>query len=140
MSANGYYNGFSPEERSGTLALVRAALADGTLAIPTRCSVCGAQPTKPLQWHSVDYRKPLNAHPICRGCHVRVHARFRHPDSWRTYVARLPSAGWFQGLTVDPRSLTRPFDKSYPDGASGALQSAAVASLPSDEKSKFRAG
>lgn len=121
MSANGYYNGFSRADRSGTLAIVRAALIDGRLATPTQCSVCGNRPNKPLQWHSEDYRKPLDAHPICRGCHVRVHARFRHPDRWLAYTARLQPTGWFQGLTLDPQSLTRPFDESYPPRLSGHI-------------------
>jgi hypothetical protein len=113
VSANGYYNGFSPADRNGTLAIVRAALADGRLPAPTRCSVCGDQPAKPLQWHSEDYRKPLDARPICRGCHIRIHARFRHPDRWREYISGLDPAGWYQNLSVDPRSLTRPFDETH---------------------------
>lgn len=140
MNAKGYYNGFGPADRNGTLAIVRAALADGTLPTPTRCSVCGVRATKPLQWHSEDYRKPLNAHPICRGCHVRVHARFRHPDRWQAYVARLPPADWVQRLTVDPRSLTRPFDESYPEGLLKMLPSVPAVSLPSEGKSQFPAG
>lgn len=114
MSAKGYYNGFGPADRHGTLAIVRAALANGTLPMPTRCSVCGQRATSSLGWHSEDYRKPLDARPICRGCHVRVHARFRHPDRWRAFVVVLDPLGWYQGLSVDPRSLTRPFDQTYP--------------------------
>lgn len=117
MSANGYYNGFGPADRNGTLAIVRTALADGTLPTPTRCSVCGNRPAQPLQWHSEDYRKPLDAHPICRGCHVRVHARFRHPARWHEHVRRFDPMGWFQHLSVDPRSLTLPFDETYPMNA-----------------------
>ena len=136
MSAKGYYNGFDPVGRGGALATIRAALADGTLRPPTQCSVCAQRPTKPLGWHSEDYRKPLDAHPICRGCHVRVHARFRHPDRWLAYIRGLDPAGWFQGLSVDPLSLTRPFDESYPNGSPAASPSIAaeptgvMASLP----------
>lgn len=112
MSANGYYNGFGPADRNGTLAIIRAAEADGTIPTPIRCSVCGQQPATGLQRHSEDYRRPLDAHAICRGCHVRVHGRFRHPDRWRAFTERL-GPGWFQGLSVDPLSLTQPFDVTY---------------------------
>lgn len=113
MSANGYYNGFGPADRNGTLAIVRAAEADGTIPTPTLCSVCGQRPTTTLQRHSEDYRRPLDAHPICRGCHVRVHVRFRYPARWRAFTETL-GPGWFQGLSVDPRSLIQPYDVTYP--------------------------
>jgi hypothetical protein len=114
MSANGYYNGFSPADRQGTLAAVKAAEAAGIIPVPTVCSVCGKEPTTGLQRHSENYCRPLDAYPICRGCHVRVHARFRHPDAWRAFINSLDPAGWVQSLTVDHRSLTRPFDETYP--------------------------
>lgn len=114
MKANGYYNGFGPADREGTLDTVRQAIADGLLAPPEQCSICGQRPTKPLQWHSEDYRRPLEAHPVCRGCHIRVHARFRHPDRWRAHISRLDPTGWFQMLSIDTKSLTQPFDETYP--------------------------
>lgn len=114
MSANGFYNGYSPAERNGANAAIRAAIARGDLSVPERCSVCQQAPNRPLQWHSERY-DILDAFPICRGCHVRVHARFRHPDRWLAYISRLDPAGWFQDLSVDPISLTRPFDETYPN-------------------------
>lgn len=119
MRAKGFYNGFSPAERSGTLAIIRAAIADGSLATPSACSVCQQSSEKPLGWHSEDYRHPLDALPICRGCHVRVHARFQHPNSWRAFIRPLDASAWFQNLSVDPQSLTRPFDETYPGGLAG---------------------
>lgn len=115
MNAKGYYNGFGPLDRKGALATIRAAVADGSTAAPTSCSVCGSCPDYRLGFHGEDYRRPLSAFPICRGCHVRVHARFRHPDRWREYISRFDPDSWFQQLSVDPASLTRPFDETYPE-------------------------
>lgn len=111
----GYYNGFGPNERKGALASVRAAIAAGTVPMPTRCSVCGVCPDYDLGFHGEDYRRPLAAYPICRGCHVRLHARFRHPDRWRDYISRFDPDGWFQRLSLDPRSLRQPYDQTYPE-------------------------
>lgn len=112
---NGFYNGFSPKEREGALAAIRTAIADGRVSPPTSCSVCGRSPDYPLGFHGEDYRVPLAAYPICRGCHVRVHARFRHPERWREYISRFDRDGWFQHLSLDPASLKRPYDQTYPE-------------------------
>lgn len=116
MSAKGFYNGFSPADRDGTLAIVRAAVADGRVPSPAQCSVCGERPTKPLGWHSEDYRTPLAARPICGRCHYAVHIRFRRPDYWQAYIAALAPGSWFHRLSVDPAALERPFDETYPHG------------------------
>jgi hypothetical protein len=113
MNTNGFYNGWSPVQRNGTNAAIRAAIARGDLTVPDKCSVCQRVPNRPLQWHSERY-DVLDAYPICRSCHIRVHARFRHPDSWRAFIKSLDPAGWVQSLTVDPRSLTHPFAETYP--------------------------
>lgn len=113
MKANGWYNGFSPAQRNGANAAIRAAIARRDLAVPEKCSVCQQVPNRSLQWHSERY-DVLDAYPICRSCHIRVHARFRHPDSWRAFIKFLDPAGWVQSLTVDPQSLTRPFTETYP--------------------------
>ena len=119
--SDGFYNGFGPKERKGALAAIRAAIADGFVPSPTSCSVCGVCPDYTLGFHGEDYRRPLAAYAICRGCHVRVHARFRNPDRWREHISCLDPSGWFQSLSVDPRSLTRPFDETYPGGSLRSL-------------------
>lgn len=123
MTANGYYNGFSPKQRSGANAAIRAAIVRGTLDAPTACSVCLQTPVAPLQWHSERY-DILDAYPICRGCHVRVHARFNHPDRWRSFIARLDPGAWFQSVSMDPASLTQPFGVTYPSGRSRSSEEA----------------
>lgn len=110
----GWYNGFGPKDRAGTLATIRAAIADGSICPASSCSVCLRSPASSLGWHSEDYRRPLDAFRICRGCHIRVHARFRHPERWRAFISGLDPAAWFQRLTLDPSSLTRPYDETYP--------------------------
>lgn len=115
MNTNGFYNGWSPAQRNGANAAIRAAIVRGDLTVPDKCSVCQRVPNRPLQWHSERYDVP-DAYPICRSCHIRVHARFRHPDNWNAFIKSLDPAGWVQSLTVDPYSLTRPFDETYPGG------------------------
>lgn len=110
----GWYNGFGPKERSGTLATIRAAIAEGSISPPSSCSVCLRSPASLLGWHSEDYRRPLDAFPVCKSCHIRIHARFRHPERWRAFISGLDPAGWFQRLTVDPASIQRPYDETYP--------------------------
>ena len=110
----GFYNGFGPKDRAGALATIRAAVADGSIPAPSACSVCQSCPAAPLGWHGEDYRRPLEAFPICRGCHFRVHARFRYPERWKAFIRDLDPAGWFQKLTLDPSSLMRCYDETYP--------------------------
>lgn len=113
----GFYNGFGPKERSGTLATIRAAIADGSLSQPTSCSVCGCTPASALQWHSENYFRPLDAYPICRGCHIRVHARFRHPNRWLDFLERATSPDcWARQLSLDPASRYQPYNVTYADG------------------------
>lgn len=108
---NGFYNGWGTAERQGSLARVRAAIAAGVLAIPERCSVC-QRDDKPIGWHSERY-DVLDVYPVCRGCHIRIHARFRYPKRWREFISRL-GPGWYQNLSIDARSLTRAYAITYP--------------------------
>lgn len=105
MSGN-YYNGFSPKERGAWKAPLRH--------LSTCCSVCGRGPGCSLVWHAEDYRTHDSSFTVCKRCHYAIHIRFRRPDYWRGYISRLDPAGWFQNLSVDPQSLLRPFDQTYP--------------------------
>lgn len=116
---SGYYNGFGPKERTGVLAALKVAMATGAMPRPVHCSACGCMPGKPLGWHSEDYRRPLDAFPICTRCHYALHIRFHRPAYWQRYIRSLDQAGWCQHLSVDPLSLTRAFDETYPGGQTG---------------------
>ncbi|MGN6270269.1 MAG: hypothetical protein ACTHM0_10305 [Sphingomonas sp.] len=104
------------------MAILKAALADGIVPPAYVCSVCGVTAGKPLGRHSEDYRRPLDAYPVCTRCHYAIHIRFRRPDYWRRYIARLDPEGWFNRLSVDPHCVTRPFDDTYPRGLRKPVQ------------------
>jgi ribosomal protein L40E len=116
----GWYNGFSPEARRATLPIQKQAIAEGTLAKPEVCSVCGFRngdapwPENSVWLHDEDYRRPLDAHPICRRCHGVLHRRFVTPEPWLDLVARHGGRGaWFEALSLDPVSQHRPYDDTY---------------------------
>lgn len=98
------------------MTILKAALADGTVPPAYVCSVCGVTAGKPLGRHSEDYRRPLDAYPVCTRCHYAIHIRFRRPAYWRRYVGALPVDGWFRRLAIDADSLHRNFDLTYPTG------------------------
>ena len=99
------YNGFSPRERRVWNHLVRP--------VALHCSICGCGPEKPVGWHGEDYRRADS----CRACHNAIHMRFRRPDHWQRLVRQHEHPGaWFTLLSIDPASLTRPFDETYPEG------------------------
>lgn len=104
------YNGFTPRERRAWNHLERPT--------PDRCSICGrGPPEKPVAWHGEDYRRPDSIYAVCRACHNAIHIRFRRPDHWQRLVRRHEHPGaWFTLLSIDPASLTRPFDETYPEG------------------------
>lgn len=113
MSSGNPYNGFSPTERTWGAKRIRAAVARGELKLAAMCSVCERSDV-PLAFHSEDYRQPLSAITVCRSCHYAIHIRFRRPEWWLARIAKLDARGWFQFLTLDPQSLLRPFDETYP--------------------------
>src|SRR5438309_1116375 len=89
----GWYNGWSGEERLAVLPVIRAALAEGRMAQPTRCSVClvygssHAGAADAIVFHDEDYSRPLEAYPICRNCHRLVHMRFWRAREWAAHLA-----------------------------------------------------
>jgi hypothetical protein len=112
--AMNFYNGFSPRERRAWTGLVRPT--------PHRCAICACGPQeRPLAYHGEDYRRADGVYPICRPCHHAIHMRFRRPDHWQRLVRRHEYPGaWFALLSIDPASLWRPFDETYPQGLPSA--------------------
>jgi hypothetical protein len=112
------YNGFTPAERQQKMQSVKAAIALGEI-VPTRtCSVCARTFPYAVGFHSEDYADPFAVYPVCRSCHYMIHIRFWRPGQWVAYIARLAADGWFQCLSLDPLTLSRPFRETYPHGLS----------------------
>lgn len=121
--AIGHYNGWNGEERLAVLPILDAAVAAGTLAPPTRCSIClmsGSsdwRASDAIVFHDEDYSRPLDAYPVCKPCHRLIHLRFWRVDEWEQLVAQNTREGaWFRQLTLDPASRYRPFAETYPSG------------------------
>ena len=124
----GFYNGWSGEERLAALPILRAALEAGTLDPPTRCSMClvtGSPDWRAadgIVFHDEDYSNPLAAYTVCKPCHRLIHMRFWSAADWIALVARHARDGaWFERLSMDPDSRTRPFVQTYPDGLPSAF-------------------
>jgi hypothetical protein len=117
------YNSFSPEERRATTPLQNAAMREGRLVRPQRCSICRFGDPVHIEGrgyifsHLEDYRDPLAVLPACKTCHAALHARFRDPERWLRIAERHTRPGaWFLALTLDPASQEAPFDRTYPVG------------------------
>ena len=124
MADIGWYNGWSAEERRATSPVQKQAAKDGRLARPTHCSICGCKGSRDWRaedavwFHDENYTDPLAAYPVCRRCHRTLHRRFEEPEPWLELVEVHGQGGtrWFELLTMDPDSRTRPFAETYPDG------------------------
>jgi hypothetical protein len=128
--ALGWYNGWGPSERLRAARMQREAVADGTLARPTHCSICGSG--RNIWFHDERYDRPLGGYAICRSCHMILHQRFTRPAPWLQLVERYRTdACWFFALSMDPESLRRPFSETYPNGLPPSHQDACEGASPS---------
>lgn len=59
-------------------AMVRRAVASGSLVRPDRCEQCGAVP-KCVLAHHVTYSQPLDVLWLCPSCHLKAHPRPPRP-------------------------------------------------------------
>ena len=111
-----WYNGFSPRQRMAIIPLIDAAVASGALPPPKMCALCGTKAGK-IGWHTEDYRKPLSSIPICGPCHSAIHLRFWRGHMRLTHVSPLLTAiPFLKALSLDPKTMERPFDETYPAG------------------------
>jgi hypothetical protein len=72
--------------------------------------------------HDEDYSRPLAAYAVCRRCHRMLHQRFDEPEPWLAFVAEHGQGrgAWFEQLSMDPDSRSRPFGETYPAGLPSA--------------------
>jgi hypothetical protein len=101
------YNGFSSSERAKVGKLQLEAIRSGKFPKPTKCELCGTSEGQ-LQLHNEDYSKPfVDAHPICRSCHLALHVRFTNPERWekrKAHIREVRSSGsdWWVKLIDTP--------------------------------------
>lgn len=84
----GWYNGFSPSERSAAGNLIRRKIREGKWVPLISCDACG-QAVGVIHAHLEDYSKPETYMPMCFVCHMLLHCRFRAPGAFYSYVTLL---------------------------------------------------
>lgn len=95
----GPYNGAPGAQRVRGWQFVMAARWMKLIPQPTMCSICAR--TGKLQYHNENYFRPLQAKPICQGCHRTLHRRFKDPEPWLDLVRRFGYVGaWFSDLNM----------------------------------------
>jgi hypothetical protein len=96
------YNGFTHEQRVHKWQALHLAIQMG-LEQPAHlspCSICGKTggPDN-IAYHSEDYGSLTGHHPLCKGCHTRIHNRFTNPQRWRDYIAPYCTGSkWFENI------------------------------------------
>lgn len=84
------YNGFTPAQRMAGDKILKKAIEDGIIKSPMEqaCCMCG-QDKGIRHLHCEDY-SPNNiikdARCLCWRCHMMLHGRYSHPNSWSKYV------------------------------------------------------
>lgn len=113
------YNGASGEQRVLGWQKVKVAMTMRLMPWPKQCSICLVS-GKGMQYHNENYFRPLQAKPICPGCHRTLHRRYREPRPWRMLVARCNYEGaWFADLPMvepdySPRAVAAPVASPAP--------------------------
>ena len=84
------YNGFTPYQRTKGDAILKEAIKNGVIPDPKTqpCCMCG-QDKGIRHYHNEDYSPEhivQDAHVLCWRCHMMLHSRFSHPESWARYV------------------------------------------------------
>lgn len=87
------YNGFTGAQRNAAQQWLRTMWGSGRLERPKQCCACG-QAEGVIHAHTEDYSLPYAAgktdeFPLCFTCHMMVHARFRNPERWNYYRAKV---------------------------------------------------
>lgn len=101
-----WYNGASPQRRIIGWQKVWLACRLELIPYPRTCSICLS--TDHAQYHNENYFRPLQAKPICPGCHRKLHRRFHDPEPWSALIAlhseNYPGA-WFADLPMVPSAV-----------------------------------
>jgi hypothetical protein len=106
------YNGHSPAERVRGWQWQVFLTANSWLRRPTVCSVTGWK--RSVVWHSEDYLKPWLPIPVSRAVHMRIHRRFRAPDTWREFLQTNALPGcWAFELTCVRKPVVRRSAEEY---------------------------
>lgn len=97
---NGWYNGFTPNERGKVGRWQNKQYAAG-FPRPTECDSCG-QTQGLIIHHCEDYGEPFGDHiwqfPLCYRCHIMLHCRFFAGDAFEEYVKLVESGYQFAAM------------------------------------------
>ncbi len=98
------YNGFTGKERLRTFEVAKWLTRMGAMPYSGRCDLCGGNAD---QQHAEDYYDLTTWIDICRGCHVRLHQRFRHSAAWTKWLDNIgyPPDCWARHIAPSPFNL-----------------------------------
>ena len=94
-----YYNGYTPAERNRKLRASYNVFPNHTHPYyQGPCHLCG-NPEAPVEPHSEDYSEPYRwekpaEYAVCKTCHLRLHARFKDPSGWASYMLHVKRGGF----------------------------------------------
>lgn len=97
------YNGFTGAERVRGWQIGFWSRTVGLTTPAQTCDICFYTGSG-VAYHSEDYYHTFAALPLCKGCHMQIHKRFKAPDQWRAFVNRYaprhPPGAWFTQLPL----------------------------------------
>ena len=84
------------------------------MANPVACSVTGS--IRALTYHSENYLRPWEPFPVSRGTHLRIHTRFRNPESWQRFLEGEGIVGcWAFALSCKVKPMVKRTAREYVD-------------------------
>jgi hypothetical protein len=98
------YNGFTGKERLRTFEVAKWLARIGAMPHSELCSICSQSCD---QQHAEDYYDLTTWIDICRGCHQRLHNRFRLSAAWHRWLDAqlLPTGHWANFMSPTPFDL-----------------------------------
>lgn len=82
------YNGFTAEERSAVEKRIRDKVERGEVVKKNVCEMCLLHGTYTM-FHYENYADINAYHELCVECHMKLHGRFRRPNTWKNHLAAL---------------------------------------------------
>ena len=104
------YNGFTNEERIRGWQWQKWAEEMELIHASPFCCITGQRIEGRINLHLENYYRPWEIFPLGTGAHMRLHNRFRCPESWRDFVDKHRSSQhgerfWFEDLATSPIEL-----------------------------------
>lgn len=98
------HNGFTGKERMRTFGVAKWLIGIGSMSPPHLCGICSGPASES---HAENYYDISTWIDVCRGCHGRLHGRFKSPARWIADLDRrgLPDGHWSRLVSPEPFDL-----------------------------------